>query len=271
MTTLESPPWSDAFTVRPYGRTLGFRSNDPAALERLRALMLPGWEIGREPEADYAFSLWAGPPARRRGVRNLHLLYGGTTTLIRTPLLDRAVSEVDRLLHLTVAQFAPGLLFVHAGVVVWQGRALLVPGHTGAGKSTLVRALVEAGATYWSDDMAVLDHDCRVHPYPVPLRPRQQGAPVPAPELGWRPGLEPVPVGLVACVPYREGASFGCRAMSPAEASMELMKYTVTAIRDAEIWMERLPRLASQARCVRGSRGEATEAAAALRELARQD
>lgn len=58
--------------------------------------------------------------------------------------------------------------------------------------------------------------------------------------------------------------------MTPGEASLEMMKYTVTAIRDAEIWMERLPRLASQARCLRGSRGEASEAAAALRDLPRE-
>lgn len=271
MTALDHLPWSDDFSVRPYGRTLAFRTNDRAALERLRAQMLPGWEMGRDPAPDYTFSLWVGPPARRRGVTNMHLLYGGTATLLRTAVLDRAVAELDRQLHLTVAQLAPGMLFVHAGVVVWQGRAILVPGHTGAGKSTLVRALVQAGAAYWSDDMAVLDEHCRVHPYPVPLRPRDEGAPVPAPELGWRPGREPVPVGLVACLPYRPGARFGHRDMTAGEATMELMQYTVTALRDGAVWMDRLPRLAAHARCVRGTRGEAEEAAAALRDLMSQE
>ena len=46
-----------------------------------------------------------------------------------------------------VAEHAPDHLFVHAGVVGWNGRAIVMPGASFAGKTTLVQAWLEAGAT----------------------------------------------------------------------------------------------------------------------------
>jgi len=69
-----------------------------------------------------------------------------------------------------IALWARRRVFVHAGVVAWQGRAVLIPGRTLSGKSWLVRALVRAGAEYYSDEFAVLDARGRVHPYPLPPR-----------------------------------------------------------------------------------------------------
>ena len=45
----------------------------------------------------------------------------------------------------------------------------MIPGATFTGKTTLVQALVEAGATYYSDEYAVLDDRGRIQPYPRPL------------------------------------------------------------------------------------------------------
>ena len=64
-----------------------------------------------------------------------------------------------------VANYAPDRVFVHAGVVAWRGRALVLPGTSFAGKTTLVAELVRAGAIYYSDEYAVLDEQGRVHPY----------------------------------------------------------------------------------------------------------
>src|SRR5262249_36246454 len=80
--------------------------------------------------------------------------------------------EADVQLH--VAEMAPERVFVHAGVVAYQGRGILLPGRSFAGKSTLVRELVQAGAQYYSDEYAVLDADGAVHPYPRPLSIRNE-------------------------------------------------------------------------------------------------
>ena len=48
-----------------------------------------------------------------------------------------------------------------------------MPGLSFSGNMTLVRAVVEAGAVYYSDEHAMLDEVGRVHPYarPLPFRP----------------------------------------------------------------------------------------------------
>ena len=68
-----------------------------------------------------------------------------------------------------VAQRSRQMLFVHAGVVGWRGLAIVIPGRSHTGKSTLVAELVRRGAVYYSDEFAVLDDTGRVHPYRRPL------------------------------------------------------------------------------------------------------
>jgi hypothetical protein len=61
-------------------------------------------------------------------------------------------------------------LVVHAGAVAALGHAVLLPGPTGAGKTTLVAGLVAAGLGYLSDDAVPLSGSPPVaHPYARPL------------------------------------------------------------------------------------------------------
>ena len=87
-------------------------------------------------------------------------------------VLDAFESHVQ----LTVAEYAPRRIFVHAGVVGWKDRAILIPGLSHSGKTTLVDQLIRAGATYYSDEYAVLDARGRVHPYPRALGMRLPGS-----------------------------------------------------------------------------------------------
>ena len=102
-------------------------------------------------------------------------------TMVDAALLDgtaRRESLFDPLeshLQLYVAEWARRRIFVHAGVVGWRGRAILVPGRSFSGKTALIAAFVRAGATYYSDEYAVLDAKGRVHPYPRRLSIRSEG------------------------------------------------------------------------------------------------
>ena len=51
------------------------------------------------------------------------------------------------------------LVFVHAGVVELAGRACVLVGESGAGKTSTVAALLARGATYLCDEVALLDPD----------------------------------------------------------------------------------------------------------------
>jgi hypothetical protein len=61
-------------------------------------------------------------------------------------------------------------LFVHAGAVGFDGRGMILVGESGAGKTSTVAALLRRGATYLSDEVALLDPSAgAVMPFAVPM------------------------------------------------------------------------------------------------------
>jgi hypothetical protein len=85
------------------------------------------------------------------------------------PSPQAAIPQVQRALDDVWVRCQSKVAVVHSGVVAHDGRAILLPGPTHAGKSTLVAELVRLGAPYFSDEYALIDADGRVHPYPRPM------------------------------------------------------------------------------------------------------
>jgi hypothetical protein len=151
------------------------------------------------------------------------------------------------------------MLFVHAGVIAWHGRAIVLPGRSGAGKTTLVRALIEAGADYCSDEFAVLDGEGRVHAYPVPLSIRGIGLPTArrsAETLGGRVATTPVGVEVIVITEYQRGARWRPRELSKSEALLALVEHTVAARQPPEYTLPVLRRTVLGARTIRSRRGD---------------
>ena len=174
---------------------------------------------------------------------------------------------------LLTAYRAQDCLFVHAGVVGWQGRGILIPGRSLTGKTTLVKALVEAGATYYSDEFAVLDKAGRVHPYPLPLSIREDGSlrrhKTPVESLGGQAGAEPLPVRLVVVTHYQPHARWQPQTLSPAQAMLALMDNTVAARREPQYTMPILRQAVLGAKTIHSKRGEAKRVTPALLQLLR--
>lgn len=80
-------------------------------------------------------------------------------------LLNHAVWQM----HALVPQRAGDFLFLHAGAVVRDGAAMLLPAVRDAGKSTTVAGLLEAGFSYLSDELGAID-PITVRAYPFPKR-----------------------------------------------------------------------------------------------------
>ncbi|HVS20619.1 MAG TPA: hypothetical protein VHD88_02160, partial [Pyrinomonadaceae bacterium] len=165
--------------------------------------------------------------------------------------------------QLTVAEYAPRRVFVHAGVVGWKDRAILIPGLSHSGKTTLVDQLIRAGATYYSDEYAVLDERGRVHPYPRPLGMRSpnssESTKVRAEELGAKIGSKPLRVGLVVSTSYKAGARWRPRQLTRGKGVLELMANTVSARSQPEMALTVLPKAIESAEILKGQRGEASE------------
>jgi hypothetical protein len=180
-------------------------------------------------------------------------------------LLDRL--EAD--LHLYVAERATRRIFVHAGVVGWNDKAIVLPGRTFTGKSTLVSELLRLGATYYSDEYAVLDHKGRVHPFPRPLSIRgddRSARPVrrTPEEFGAEVGRKPLPVGLVAFSHFKAGARWRPRSLSAGQGVMALLENTVPARRRPGASLATLRLAVAGGRVLKGARGEARDMARSL-------
>ena len=183
---------------------------------------------------------------------------------------DRLESD----LGLFAVERIDGRVAVHAGVVVIDGTALLLPGRSHAGKTTLSVALARAGATLASDEYALVDPASGlIEGWGRPARIRLPGGgstrqPVEDPG--------PVPVGLVALLRYRSDRTGGADDPSPVEAVTPTRADAVVAVLDETVCARSRPDEALDAALritegdiLRGERGEAEAAAAWLIERMR--
>jgi hypothetical protein len=182
--------------------------------------------------------------------------------------LRLALGILDAELRMYIALHAPNHVFVHAGVVGVDGHAIVLPGRSFAGKTTLVAALVKAGAEYWSDEYAVLDADGLVHPYPKPLSVRindtRETDEQPVESLGGRAGDRPLPVAVIAFTSYRPGVAWALRPRTAGEGALKLLEHSVAARSRPEQVLAAVRRAATNAVVLEGERGDARQAASAL-------
>lgn len=147
-------------------------------------------------------------------------------------------------LNWSIAVRAQRYLVLHAAVIGYEGRVLLLPGAPGVGKSTLCAGLVARGWRLFSDELALLEPETGlVHPIPRPLSLKGPSIGVIrsfAPDMTFGPlchetskgtmahvrppadsvarAGEPGRLGWLAFPRFEPGASFDRSALSPEEA-----------------------------------------------------
>ena len=257
--------WAAGVSFVSNGLRIGIRVTSPEILDRVEAVLPPHAKPAHGPRVGRLYSLIVSGTKVGSNVRRFNILYADAIRAVRTKDTDQVLEALERDLQLYVAEQARRRVFVHAGVVGWGGRAIVIPGRTMSGKTTLVKALVEAGATYYSDEYAVLDERGRVHPYLKPLSIRENGGGRPKeilPEaLGGTSGVKPLPVGLVVVTSFREGARWRPRQLLPGRAVLALLAHTVSARRKPERALTTLRQVVAGAPVIKGARSEAAEIA----------
>ena len=268
MAKLDRLGWAGGISFTSYGLRIGIRVNDLSVMDRVLSVLPPSWKPARSAVVDRLYSVRVGGAGARSNVRRFHLAYDSAWRLARTMDLDQVFDHLENAVQLHVAAAARSRVFVHAGVVGWRGRAIVLPGPSHAGKTRLVAALVRAGATYYSDEYAVFDPSGRVHPYPRLLsirgqegeRPRR----CPPEDLGGRRGVKPLPVGLVVVSEYQPGAQWRPMPLSPGRAALALLANTVPARSRPAAALATLDHVVSHSAALKGKRGEAEQTAAAI-------
>jgi hypothetical protein len=176
----------------------------------------------------------------------------------------------DSFLRITIAENAVGRVFIHAGVVAKNGRAIVMPANSFAGKTTLVSELVKAGAEYYSDEYAVLDEAGLVHPFARDLSVRYFDGQTAAEKrvsissIGGKVGSTPIPIGLVVLTKFEEGADWEPERLSPGQGILEMIPHTIPRIANTALSLKVLNTAVSDAIILKSPRGDAIRLASVL-------
>lgn len=243
------------------GLRVAFTASEPRLLRAALAVLPPRWRPASGLTAHRAYHLEEDKTSGSVLLRRDGELFRQCEDLAES--IDHLDSDLD----LFVAVHAPRRLFVHAGVVGWRGRAIVLPGISHSGKTTLVAALLRAGASYYSDDHAVFDMRGFVRPHAKPLfvrgpdgrRSRQ------APEaFHSQAGRKSLPLGLVAVTRHVRGERWQPAPLSPGQAALALLANTPCARVRPAAALRVFGRALASARALAGPRGDADETARSI-------
>jgi hypothetical protein len=271
MKKLDRLDWAEGLSLSAFGVRTGIRANVPGVLPRVRPLLPPGWTKSRAVIVQRLYSLVVAQEGERPGLRRLHMLYADTTPIARCAALDQVLAALETDLQRYTAEAASNMTFLHAGVIGWKGRAIVFPGRSLTGKTTLVREMLRLGAAYYSDEFAIVDNSGLVHPFPRPLGIREGHSyaqtKYTAERLGAASGVKPLPMAMAVICKYEAGARWEPTPLSQGQGALQLLANSIAVRSQPHQTLKRLQKLVSHAFFIKGTRGEASEAAASILNL----
>jgi hypothetical protein len=254
------PDQTYKFAFRAYGVTATVEAESEVTLARAKHSFPPGWEACEPPEDDVRFVIRRNP----QGSYDVEVM---ARPISPATDLQVALGVLETQLRMHLAYNAESFLFVHAGAVALDGRAIVIPGASFSGKTTLVAELVRAGAQYLSDEFTLIDDDGLVHPYPKPLSIRSGGIAQTDHDISAFGGVtarDPARVGLVVVSQYRPGARWEPRVLSPGEGMLAVLANALPSRVRSERILSTLRAALEGAVILEGDRGEASELAGDL-------
>lgn len=249
-------------TFSCYGARIGVRCEGQELLDLLTPYLPPTSRI----EAIEIPDVWFGVEHVSGG--QLRLSEEGATEWLELEQ-SAALLQLQSMFHDCVAQNARDVLFVHAGVVALKDEAIIFPGRTMSGKTTVVATLVKAGAKYVSDEFAVLTKGGLVCPYVKPLSIRgSDGLSVltPVESMGGETISVAIPAKAIVHTTYVPGAVWQPEHLTPGQTLMALLDNTVAVRKVPEFTMNFLGRVVRSSVGYAGPRGEASQFARQLLE-----
>lgn len=221
-----------------------------------------------------------------------YTLRSGDAIVAGTPDRQRIAERLLARVSADAIEACEDYLLVHAGAVATPGgEGILVLGDSGAGKTTLVAALVQEGYGYLSDEAGVLDFgDALMHPWPRPLgfeRGTQQMkrfAEIIDSGEGPKDGTRHVPAATLragavstSCrvrqileYSYQPDADTVLRPLSAAEAVVAVGRSAPSLRRHGQRGLDLIVSVVEGARRQRMVSGDLDQAVRALRELVQQ-
>ena len=188
-------------------------------------------------------------------------IYRDGQKLSQCATTEELVPMAHNLVWLECVDLHGFFLELHAGVVGWNGKALVFPANSFGGKSTLVAEFVKRGATYYSDDFAVFDANGFVLPFarPISIRDPEHAIGVRSVKIksmGGKVGRDPLPISLVLFTKFKERAAWKPRKLLPGEAVLRMIPHTLPIKFNPEFALLVLKRAVSRAIIIKSSRND---------------
>lgn len=258
--------WTAKASIISYGVRIKISTNSQGLLKDSLACLTPRWEKTLTQSNDYTYYLSCNSnPTDGSTSNHSYSLQRDDLLLIQTSNKNTLLDVLKADSQLLIAENARRKIFVHAGVVGWRGQALVIPGRSFSGKSSFVKALVEAGATYYSDEYAIFNEQGWVEAFPKPLSLRRDGSikqiDYDIKTFGGQQGVEPLPIGLIIVSRFEAEGLWSPVKISHGEAILALLNNTVSARRVPSAAMSFLARASSRATAYESVRGEAKNVA----------
>ncbi|HEX6123739.1 MAG TPA: hypothetical protein VFZ23_00050 [Pyrinomonadaceae bacterium] len=249
------------FILESYGVRVGIKASSRELLNKAEQTatkaLLGKLEIIDFAEVDHSFSIFEDPAG------TIFLDLNGER-ITNDSVEQRFFRFFDSFLRITIAEHARGRVFIHAGVVGWRDKAVVIPANSFRGKTTVVAELVRNGAEYYSDEYAILDSDGLVHAFPRDLTMRYFDGEVReravAPQsVGGKIGSKPIPIGMVLLTEYAENAVWNPQKLTVGQGIIEMIPHTIPRRFNTEFSLKVLNRAVSDAIILKSPRGEAAD------------
>jgi len=261
---LEKIKWKSSLCFECLNVKIGVRSNNPAFINRLKRrfpeiVPIPSSEITEE-EVRHLFSVTKGGKSGKE-----FRLYKGSDFILTKMSAEDIVNYLESQIRSIIAEHAEEFVFLHAGVVSWKGRGIVIPGKSFSGKSTLVSELIKRDCEYLSDEFAVIDKKGYVHPFPKKISMRgiideYKQVDLAVAEFGGRESKKPVPVDYFLVTEYKkERKKPRIKIDSTGEGVMVGVANSISIRQNPRLVLEVLSLVAERALILKTKRGEAGE------------
>jgi hypothetical protein len=250
--------------VDAYGVRIGIAADDESIFEQVKAICAQAF-VGRlafddnaakEPDLRYLF----------RTLDNGEVEYDLDGERVSKFRKDFGFSRhFNSIIRAHVAGRSKEWVFVHAGVVEWRGKAIVIPGRSHQGKTTLVSELIRIGARYMSDEFAILDSKGLVHPFDRDLAVRTSPEigmeSLPPSEFGAEKRLEPIEAGMLLFTNFDESAVWSPERITVGSGILEAIPQVIPVSFNTKFALKVLNTTFNRAIIVRSDRGEARDTA----------
>jgi hypothetical protein len=255
--------WQEEISFTSFGVKINVRFNKKNCVGQIQSSLPPFAEVtGKHEKIDFQYSVVVA-----ESDRHYTFIYRNGEQINKQRGTVNLFSALNVFFATATANFAVDYgVFIHAGAVAWKGKGIIIPADSYQGKTTLTAEFAKLGATYFSDEYAIINSRGELVPYPKTLSVRKPGEYIQTEksieEIGGKSaGLDhTAEVKLILFVTYnKKKKKWQPQELSPANAVLELLKHTFPVRTFPEIVIKNLHNLTKNAIVLKGNRGEAKE------------